>query len=74
LRQLAEPYPATLTETAADGTVVTTVGSATVSRSGERLTVVEAGTPIDRLRAGAAAIYESGLAIYGLRVPEELYS
>lgn len=74
LRQLHEPYPPTLTETRDDGTVVTTVGTASVARTGENLTVLDAGTAIDRLRAGAAAIYDSGMPIYGLRVPAELYS
>ncbi len=69
LRQLAEPYP----ETVVDGTV-TTVGTASVRRDGENLVVVEAGTPIDRLRAGAAAIWNSGQGIYAFRVPAELYS
>lgn len=74
LRQLAQPYPETVTDERADGAIVTTVGSASIARAGEQLTVLEPGTPIDRLRAGAAAIYGSGLAIYGLRVPAELYS
>ena len=74
LRELHEPYPSTLTETRDDGTVVTTVGTASVARAGENLTVLDAGTAIDRLRAGAAAIYDSGMPIYGLRVPAELYS
>ena len=69
LRQLAEPYP----ETVVDG-ALTTVGTASVRREGENLVVVEAGTPIDRLRAGAAAIWDSGQGIYAFRVPAELYS
>jgi glycerol-1-phosphatase len=73
LRQLAEPYPETVT-TEGDGATVITVGSAVVRRAGEQLTVVEAGTPIDRLRAGAAAIWQSGQGIYAFRVPAELYS
>ena len=74
LRQLHEPYPATLTETK-DDVETTTVGAAIVRRDGENLTVVSAGEkPIDLLRAGAAAIWNSGRAIYGLRVPAELYS
>jgi hypothetical protein len=58
----------------ADGTIVTTVGSASVARAGEQLTILESGTPIDRLRAGAAAIWSSGQGIYAFRVPPELYS
>jgi hypothetical protein len=52
---------------------VTSVGSARVRRTGLVLTV-EAGQGIDLVRAGAAAIWNSGLAIYALDVPAELYS
>ncbi len=73
LRSLALPYPATVVEERADG-VLTTVGTASVLRAGESLTVVESGTTIDRLRAGAATIWGSGQGIYAFRVPAELYS
>lgn len=73
LRELHQPYPPTVV-TEIDGGTLTTVGTAAVQRVGENLTVVSAGTAIDRLRAGAAAIYDSGVGIYGLRVPAELYS
>jgi glycerol 3-phosphatase-2 len=73
LRQLSEPYPQTVETT--DGTAtVTTVGDAVVRRDGENLTVQTSGTPINLLRAGCAAIWNSGVAIYGLRVAPELYS
>ena len=73
LRGLLTPYPETVEST--DGAVTTTtVGTATVAREGEELTVVVAGAPIDLLRAGCAAIWNSGLAIYGLRVAAEIYS
>jgi len=73
LRQLSQPYPETIETT--DGTAtVTTVGDASVRRDGENLTVQTAGTPINLLRAGCAAIWNSGVAIYGLRVAPELYS
>jgi HAD superfamily hydrolase (TIGR01450 family) len=68
LRQLHEPYPATIV----DGEV-TIVGEARVRLSSNRLTV-ESGSGINLLRAGAAAIWNSGLAIYALEVPPELYS
>jgi len=74
LRQLAEPYPETVTDARDDGTTVTTVGTASVARAGEQLTVLGAGTSIDRLRAGCAAIWSSGQGIYAFRVPAELYS
>jgi len=73
LRGLAAPYPETV-ETVEGDAVVTTVGTATVRRDGHTVTVVSAGTAIDRLRAGASAIWNSGLAIYALEVPAELYS
>ncbi len=74
LRQLHEPYPATVIQTE-DDVETTTVGAAIVRRDGENVTVVAAGDkPIDLLRAGATAIWNSGRAIYGLRVPAELYS
>ncbi len=72
LRGLHEPYPHVQTTGTGDS-VVTTVGSARVRRDGTRLTV-EAGEGIDLLRAGAAAIWSSGLAIYALDVPPRLYS
>jgi glycerol 3-phosphatase-2 len=73
LRQLSEPYPETIETVDGDATVVT-VGDAVVRREGENITVVSAGTSIDLLRAGTAAIWNSGSAIYGLRVPAALYS
>ena len=72
LRGLHEPYPPTITLTEGDSTV-TVVGSARVRRRAQQLTV-ESGSGIDLLRAGAAAIWNSGLAIYALEVPAELYS
>ncbi|MBH0108547.1 HAD-IIA family hydrolase [Salinibacterium sp. NG22] len=73
LRGLHEPYPETIV-TQDGAAVMTTVGTATVRLEGQRLTVTSAGTSIDRLRAGAAAIWNSGSAIYALEVPAELYS
>ena len=72
LRGLHEPYPVTVTQEIPGG-VVTEVGAAAVRRVGNVLTV-DSGEGIDLLRAGAAAIWNSGLAIYALDVPPELYS
>lgn len=72
LRGLHEPYPDTLTVDEGDS-VLTRVGGAAVRRRGHVLTV-ESGEGIDLLRAGAAAIWTSGLAIYGLEVPPALYA
>ncbi|GAA3743861.1 HAD hydrolase-like protein [Leifsonia bigeumensis] len=75
LRGLHEPYPDIRDGTAADGSRVVTVGSAVVRMTGNVVTVVEAGeSRIDLLRAGAAAIWGSGLAIYGLDVAPALYA
>ncbi len=73
LRGLHEPYPQTVTHETSDGTL-TTVGTAVVRRAEQVITIEEPGLAIDRLRAGAAAIWNSGAAIYGLDVPTELYS
>ena len=48
---------------------------ATVRIDGPDVRIVSAGDrPIDLLRAGAAAIWATGRAIFGFRVPEELYA
>ncbi|MBK0419872.1 HAD-IIA family hydrolase [Leucobacter sp. CSA1] len=71
LSGLHEPYPTT--EFAKDGTAK--VGSARVRMDGHIVRIVAEGdSEIDLLRAGCAAIWASGLAIYGLKVPELLYA
>jgi len=75
LRELHEPYPATERTVGRDGAHTITVRGATVRLAGHVLSIVEAGDDrTDLLRAGAAAIWESGLQIYGLDVAEGLYS
>ncbi len=70
LRELHEPYP----ETIVKGDV-TTVGGASVRIDGPDIHILSAGDrPIDLVRAGAAAIWNTGRAIYGFRVPEQLYA
>ena len=70
LRQLFEPYPATIVKGER-----TRVGDAVVEIDGVDLRVVsDGGRQIDLLRAGAAAIWNSGRAIFGFRVPEQLYA
>ncbi|KZE90226.1 HAD-IIA family hydrolase [Microbacterium sp. TNHR37B] len=70
LRELHEPYPEVTT--AGD---VTTVGGARVQVDGADVRILEEGDrPIDLVRAGAAAIWSTGRAIYGFRVPERLYA
>jgi hypothetical protein len=52
-----------------------TVRGASVVIDGPDVRIVSPGErPIDLLRAGAAAIWSTGRAIFGFRVPEELYA
>ncbi|MBN9612619.1 MAG: HAD-IIA family hydrolase, partial [Actinobacteria bacterium] len=68
---LHEPYPVTVLEK--DGAA--RVGSARVRMNQHVVEIVDrSDDPLDLLRAGCAAIWASGLAIYGLQVPEELYA
>ncbi len=70
LRDLFEPYPPTRIEGSR-----TRVGRAVVEIDGVDLRVVAAGDrPIDLVRAGAAAVWNSGRAIFGFRVDERLYA
>lgn len=71
LGELHLPYP----ETVFDRDGAARVGTARVRMRGPEVEIVDRGdSALDLLRAGCAAIWASGLAIYGLRVPEELYS
>lgn len=70
LRELHEPYPIA---TVKDGTV--RVGASAVRVDGADVRIVAEGDrQIDLLRAGAKAIWDSGTAIFVLRVPERLYA
>ena len=70
LRELHEPYPEARVR---DGIV--TVRGASVRVEGPDVRILSEGDrPIDLLRAGARAIWDTGRAIYGFRVPERLYS
>ncbi|QLD12352.1 HAD-IIA family hydrolase [Microbacterium oleivorans] len=70
LRELHEPYPETRTK--GD---ITMVGRASVRIDGADIVILDEGDrPIDLVRAGAAAIWSTGRAIYGFRVPERLYA
>ena len=70
LRELHEPYPEVRVR---DGVV--TVRGAKVRIDGPDVRIVSEGDrPIDLLRAGAAAIWDTGRAIFGFRVPERLYA
>ncbi len=70
LRELHEPYPRVVRKNG-----VTTVNDARVRVEGAEIEVLAAGArQIDLLRAGASAIWQSGVAIYAFRVPEILYA
>ncbi len=70
LEGLHEAYPETVI--AKDGGAK--VGTAKVRMNGPVVEIVDRGDdPLNLLRAGCAAIWASGLAIYALKVPEELY-
>lgn len=70
LRELDQPYPEVVTR--GD---LTQVGQARVRIDGPDLVIdAEGDRPIDLLRAGAHAIWSSGRAIFGFRVPERLYA
>ncbi|KQQ08834.1 HAD-IIA family hydrolase [Rathayibacter sp. Leaf296] len=71
LRELHLPYPAT--SIARNGTH--SVRSAKVRLEGDSVVIVDAGDDeLDLLRAACSVIWSSGRAIYGLEVPESLYS
>jgi len=70
LRQLHEPYPQAQVR---DGVV--TVRGAKVRVDGADVHILAEGDdPVDLLRAGAKAIWDTGRAIFGFRVPERLYA
>lgn len=70
LRELHEPYPRATVQHG-----VSTVGEASVRIDGADVVIVAEGDrPINLLRAGAHAIWQTGRAIYGFRVPERLYA
>ncbi|MGA1838061.1 HAD-IIA family hydrolase [Herbiconiux sp. 11R-BC] len=72
LRQLFEAYPAT--QTSKDGSE-TRVGASVVRMTGPVVRVVKAGdSRTDLVRAGSAAIWNSGLSIHALDVDPALYS
>jgi len=75
LRGLSEPYPVIEAGEDRDGSVVTRVGDALIRRRANVVSIQNAGdSRINLIRAGAAAVWTSGLAIYALEIPPELYS
>jgi len=76
LRELFEPYPPAETRTERrSGDSLVTVGEAVVRIHDNRVGIDRAGgRSIDLLRAGAAAIWGTGVPIYALEVDPGLYS
>ncbi len=75
LRGLHESYPQAEVAVDVNGTRTVSVGDSTVTMAGNEVSVRTAGASrVDLLRAGAQAIWSSGLAIYGLKVDPEIYS
>ena len=69
LRQLSEPYPQPQLKKDS-----VRVGDSEVALRSNKVTIEKRGTSeIDLLRAACAVIWNSGLAIYALEVPETLY-
>jgi HAD superfamily hydrolase (TIGR01450 family) len=73
LRDLFAPYP-TATATEKRGAKLVTVGTAVVKVEGRAVSLARAGSPLDVLRAAAAAIWGSGTPIYALEVAPDLYA
>ena len=69
LRQLDQPYPEIVRHK--NGAI--TVGQSRVRKSGMDLIIESRGTPLDLLRASCQLIWDSGLAIFGFNIPEEIY-
>jgi glycerol 3-phosphatase-2 len=75
LRQLSQPYaPVEETREKRGGGRLFQVGDAVVSLRGTVVRVERAGTAIETLRAGCAAVWGAGAAIYALDVDPRLYS
>lgn len=70
LRDLHEPYP----EATEKAGVFTVNGASVRVTNGDVQILSEGSAQIDLLRAGAAAIWATGLAIYAFHVPEKLYA
>jgi HAD superfamily hydrolase (TIGR01450 family) len=70
LRDLDKPYP----RTRITGDTVTVRGASVRVDGADLVIESEGADPIDLVRAGAAAIWNSGRAIFGFRVPERLYA
>lgn len=74
LRELSQDYPETTIVVKGDTSIVT-VGNSSVTMKANVVRVKRKGSnKLNLLRAGCAAIYRSGLRIYGLDVEPAIYS
>ena len=71
LRDLHRPYPQA---TVQNGTVIVGDAAVRVESTGDVQILSAGDSQIDLLRAGAKAIWDSGIGIFALRVPEQLYT
>lgn len=76
LRELHEPYPAIVTDKRGGVTVRDACVSISAGKDGMTDLVIESAgsNELDLLRAACAAIWNSGIAIFGFNVPERLYT
>lgn len=74
LRELSQPYPEAQVDEK-NGTTTVTVGNSVVTMTANVVRAKKKGSSsLNLLRAGATAIYRSGLRIYGLDVDPAIYS
>ena len=76
LRELHQPYPAVVLDKRGGATVREACVSLSQGSDGMTNLVIESSgsNELDLLRAACAAIWNSGIAIFGFNVPEHLYS
>lgn len=74
LRDLHRPYPSAIRSVDENDVHTVEVGRSVVRRKGNVVRIARAGRKIDLIRAGASAIYDSNLKIFGLEVDPQIYS
>jgi len=73
LRELAEPYPEVVEHDEDDVHVVSVRAASVAVRGGVVRVLTPGPDPVDLLRAGAAAVWGTGRAIYGLDIDPALH-
>ena len=73
LRELSQPYPQLVEHDEGDVHVVTVRGASVAVRGGTVRVMTPGPDPVDLLRAGAAAVWGTGRAIYGLDIDPALH-